>query len=184
MQVLVLKNPADDLGMAILGGRDHNLPIIISEIFPDSALSRCNRWAGALSQDRMLSVYLFRIQAGDIICSVNDEDFTQKTHAEAVNFLSSLRGQIHFDLKSSEEVSEDDPSNLDYRFYKLFHPHLAPAAPPRAEAAPSPPSPSHPGKAVSVEAGPAEPRPEPVMQVQADLPSVHSSPKKGEIHIV
>ena len=44
MQVLVLKNPADDLGMAILGGRDHNLPIIISEIFPDSALSRCNRW--------------------------------------------------------------------------------------------------------------------------------------------
>ena len=137
-----------------------------------------------MSQDRMLSVYLFRIQAGDIICSVNDEDFTQKTHAEAVNFLSSLRGQIHFDLKSSEEVSEDDPSNLDYRFYKLFHPYLAPAAPPRAEAAPSPPSPSHPGKAVSVEAGPAEQRPEPVMQVQADLPSVHSSPKKGEIHIV
>ena len=41
-QVLVLKNPADDLGMAILGGRDHNLPIIISEIFPNTALSRCN----------------------------------------------------------------------------------------------------------------------------------------------
>ena len=42
-QVMVLKNPADDLGMAILGGKDHNLPIIISEIFPKSALSRCNR---------------------------------------------------------------------------------------------------------------------------------------------
>ena len=42
-QVMVLKNPADDLGMAILGGKDHNLPIIISEIFPNTALARCNR---------------------------------------------------------------------------------------------------------------------------------------------
>ena len=30
-QVMVLKNPADDLGIAILGGKDHRLPIIISE---------------------------------------------------------------------------------------------------------------------------------------------------------
>ena len=43
-QVMVLKNPADDLGMAILGGKDHNLPIIISEIFPNTALARCNRY--------------------------------------------------------------------------------------------------------------------------------------------
>ena len=42
-QVNVYKNNVDDLGMAILGGKDHNLPIIISEIFPNSALSRCNR---------------------------------------------------------------------------------------------------------------------------------------------
>ena len=43
-QVNVYKNNVDDLGMAILGGKDHNLPIIISEIFPNSALSRCNRY--------------------------------------------------------------------------------------------------------------------------------------------
>ena len=42
-QVNVDTNNVDDLGMAILGGKDHNLPIIISEIFPNSALSRCNR---------------------------------------------------------------------------------------------------------------------------------------------
>ena len=42
-QVMVLKNPADDLGMAILGGKEHNLPIIISEIFPNSAVSRATR---------------------------------------------------------------------------------------------------------------------------------------------
>ena len=39
-QVMILKNPADDLGMAILGGREHSLPIIISEIFPQSAVAR------------------------------------------------------------------------------------------------------------------------------------------------
>ena len=42
-QIMILKNPADDLGMAILGGKEHNLPIIISEIFPDSAVSRAPR---------------------------------------------------------------------------------------------------------------------------------------------
>ena len=42
-QIMILKNPADDLGMAILGGKEHNLPIIISEIFPNSAVARANR---------------------------------------------------------------------------------------------------------------------------------------------
>ena len=42
-QIMILKNPADDLGMAILGGKEHNLPIIISEIFPNSAVSRAAR---------------------------------------------------------------------------------------------------------------------------------------------
>ena len=40
---MILKNPADDLGMAIIGGREHNLPIIISEIFPGTAVARSNR---------------------------------------------------------------------------------------------------------------------------------------------
>ena len=42
-QIMILKNPADDLGMAILGGKEHNLPIIISEIFPNSAVARAAR---------------------------------------------------------------------------------------------------------------------------------------------
>lgn len=158
-QVNVYKNNVDDLGMAILGGKDHNLPIIISEIFPNSALSRCNR-----------------IKAGDIICSVNDEDFSTKTHSEAVNFLSSLRGQILFDLKCSEDVSEDDPSNLDYRFYKLFHPLMSG---PASEAGPGSGTASpHPGKAVSVE------RPEQARPALSELPAIHASPAKGQIQIV
>lgn len=169
-QVMVLKNPADDLGMAILGGKDHNLPIIISEIFPNTALARCNR-----------------IKAGDIICSVNDEDFTNKTHTEAVNFLSSLRGQIHFDLKGSEDISEDDPSNIDYRFYKLFHPYIAGKSRGEGKSVEyisiPPETPSHPGKAKAVAVIKEDKTPDPE-QSPADLPSVHSSPKKELLQIV
>lgn len=106
-QAMILKNPADDLGMAIIGGREHNLPIIISEIFPGTAVARSNR-----------------INAGDIILSVNGESFSEINHQDAVTFLGSLRGQIILELKSSEAVSEDDPSNLDYRFYKIFDPAI------------------------------------------------------------
>ena len=38
-----MKNPADDLGMAIIGGAEHNLPVIVSEVFPGSAVSRAAR---------------------------------------------------------------------------------------------------------------------------------------------
>lgn len=149
-QVMVLKNPADDLGIAILGGKEHNLPIIISEIFANSAVSRASR-----------------IQAGDIIKVVNDEDFTSKTHTDAVYYLSALRGQILFDLKSADVVSEDDPSNLDYRFYKIFHPYLCGKENGEDESLCL----DHPGRAISVESVKVSNSP-------SELPSVHSSPKK------
>ena len=62
---------------------------------------------------------------------MNGESFSEISHQDAVGFLGSLRlenfnlsnlspkyfvrGQIILELKSSEAVSEDDPSNLDYR---------------------------------------------------------------------
>eukprot|EP00092_Neocalanus_flemingeri_P004976 GFUD01005351.1.p1 GENE.GFUD01005351.1~~GFUD01005351.1.p1 ORF type:complete len:456 (+),score=112.49 GFUD01005351.1:100-1467(+) len=155
-QIMILKNPADDLGMAILGGKEHNLPIIISEIFPNSAVSRSNR-----------------VKAGDIILSVNGEDFTQVSHTDAVNFLSSLRGQIIMDLKSAEKCSEDDPSNLDYRFYKIFDSAVTKE---EVETVDVPSNTlSHPGKAISVDL-------ENVVNVANgdinEIPSVHSSPRK------
>lgn len=104
-QVMVLKNPADDLGMAIIGGSEHNLPIIVSEIFPNSAVYRANK-----------------LKAGDIILTVNGIDFSEVSHQEAVTFLSALRGNITFELQAAEAVGEDDPSNLDFRFYRIFEP--------------------------------------------------------------
>ena len=41
LQVHFHKHDTEDLGMAILGGKEYGLPIMISEIFPDSAVSRC-----------------------------------------------------------------------------------------------------------------------------------------------
>jgi hypothetical protein len=42
-QVHFHKHDTEDLGMAILGGKEYGLPIMISEIFPDSAVARCNK---------------------------------------------------------------------------------------------------------------------------------------------
>ena len=42
-QVHLHKHDADELGMAILGGLEHGLPIIISEVFPNSAVGRCKK---------------------------------------------------------------------------------------------------------------------------------------------
>eukprot|EP00090_Calanus_glacialis_P015676 TRINITY_DN24716_c0_g1_i1.p1 TRINITY_DN24716_c0_g1~~TRINITY_DN24716_c0_g1_i1.p1 ORF type:complete len:457 (-),score=128.48 TRINITY_DN24716_c0_g1_i1:380-1750(-) len=159
-QIMILKNPADDLGMAILGGKEHNLPIIISEIFPDSAVSRAPR-----------------VKAGDIILTVNGEDFTKFSHTEAVNFLSSLRGQIIMDLKSAEKCSEDDPSNLDYRFYKIFDSAVTKEEFDVFDSS-STTGLSHPGKAISIDL-------ENVVNVGhgdiQEMPSVHSSPRRKKM---
>jgi len=165
-QVMILKNPADDLGMAILGGAEHNLPIIISEIFPNSAVARANK-----------------VKAGDIILRVNGEDFGHLSHTEAVNFLSSLRGQIIMDLQAAETVSEDDPSNLDYRFYKIFDSSVTKPEQEveRVQVSRSNSSSSilekHPGKAVmsvDLENGVCLNN----SYEKLDIPSVHSSPRK------
>jgi len=159
-QIMILKNPADDLGMAILGGKEHNLPIIISEIFPNSAVARAAR-----------------VKAGDIILTVNGEDFTKLSHTEAVNFLSSLRGQIIMDLKSAEKCSEDDPSNLDYRFYKIFDSAVTKEELEDVESTSSTGL-SHPGKAISIDL-------ENVVNVGngelQEMPSVHSSPRRKKV---
>ena len=63
--------------MAILGGREHGLPVMISEVFPETAVSRSKG-----------------INAGDIIRAVNGEAFADIGHEEAVKYLSSLRGKI------------------------------------------------------------------------------------------
>ena len=42
-QVHLHKHDSDELGMAILGGIEHGLPIMISEVFPGSSVSRSQK---------------------------------------------------------------------------------------------------------------------------------------------
>ena len=117
------------------------------------------------------------MRAGDIILTVNGEDFTKLSHTEAVNFLSSLRGQIIMDLKSAEKCSEDDPSNLDYRFYKIFDSAVTKEELDDIESTSSTGL-SHPGKAISIDL-------ENVVNVGngelQEMPSVHSSPRRKKV---
>jgi hypothetical protein len=76
-QVMLNKNDSEELGMAILGGHEHGLPVMISEVFPNTAIGRCKK-----------------ICAGDIILAVNGDSFAEFGHDEAVKYLSALRGTI------------------------------------------------------------------------------------------
>ena len=42
-QVHLHKHDSDELGMAILGGIEHGLPIMISEVFPGSSVARSQK---------------------------------------------------------------------------------------------------------------------------------------------
>ena len=83
-QVHLHMHDSDELGMAILGGIEHGLPIIISEVFPNTAVGRSKK-----------------IYAGDVILGVNGDSFTEMGHNDAVRYLSSLRGSIRFDLENT-----------------------------------------------------------------------------------
>jgi hypothetical protein len=137
-QVHLHKHDADELGMAILGGIEHGLPIMISEIFPNSAVGRCKK-----------------IFAGDVILGVNGDSFTEMGHHDAVKYLSALRGSIRFDLENTIEADIDEVCDLDLRFSRLYttedqqRPHGVDKAPPQRLSL------SHPGKAKDVRKGSA-----------------------------
>ena len=104
-QVHLIKHDSDELGMAILGGKEHGLPIMISEIFPDSSVGRAKN-----------------ISAGDVILSVNGDSFDDMTHIEAVRYLSSLRGTIRFDLENTIEADIDKVCDMENRYYDFHDP--------------------------------------------------------------
>ena len=72
------------------GGKEHGVPIIISEIHEGMPAERC--------QDLFV---------GDAILSVNQIDLQAATHAEAVHVLSRVHGDITMELLN---VSVDDSS--------------------------------------------------------------------------
>lgn len=173
-QVHLHKHDADELGMAILGGLEHGLPIIISEVFPNSAVGRCKK-----------------IYAGDVILGVNGDSFTDMGHHDAVKYLSALRGSIRFDLENAIEADIDEVCDMDTRFYQF---HITETEQDSSDAnqtrtQPQRMSLSHPGKAKDIRSTTTsttttDPSHNSInknlgnVKKSAELPRVHSSPSK------
>ena len=60
-QVHLHKHDSDELGMAILGGLEHGLPIMISEVFPDSSVGRSKKVTilQCISEANIICRYVF-----------------------------------------------------------------------------------------------------------------------------
>ena len=175
-QVHLHMHDSDELGMAILGGIEHGLPIIISEVFPNSAVGRSKK-----------------IYAGDIILGVNGDSFTEMGHHDAVKYLSGIRGSIRFDLENTIEADIDEVCDMDMRFYQL---HMDDQESSRGDQAKIVPSKrlNYPGRAKDVrtktscsstnstsssKASTTSSTPATAARSTIELPQVHSSPSRN-----
>ena len=67
------KDAKEALGISITGGKEHGLPILISEIHKNGPAWRCGQ-----------------LYVGDSIISVNKYDLRDTKHADAVKILSTI----------------------------------------------------------------------------------------------
>ena len=91
------------LTLLIKGGKEHGVPIIISEIHENMPAQRCGE-----------------VYVGDAILSVNGTDLKEATHKEAVHVLSRVHGDISMELVfvETDESNEEDnwEEDTDQRF--------------------------------------------------------------------
>lgn len=110
-QIEVQKSPDEGLGISITGGKEHGIPIIISEIHPGSAA----RKAGCL-------------YVGDAILSVNGTDLKDLKHNDAARVLSSQSGNCilevmylspddTFNCANGKSDSDKDDNEIKYHFF-------------------------------------------------------------------
>ncbi|XP_054164122.1 Golgi-associated PDZ and coiled-coil motif-containing protein-like [Oppia nitens] len=97
--VTIDKESNEGIGLSITGGKEHGVPIIISQIHPDTPAAR----SGAL--------YI-----GDAILSVNSIDLRQAKHMEAAHILSNQMGKCLLEVVfvSPDEPTDDDESVTGY----------------------------------------------------------------------
>ncbi|OQR69370.1 golgi-associated PDZ and coiled-coil motif-containing protein-like, partial [Tropilaelaps mercedesae] len=88
-RVVVYKAHNEGLGISITGGREHRVPIVVSEVHPHMAAWRSGQ--------------LF---VGDAILAVNDIDIRQCLHDEAVDILSRQDGSMELDLLWIDEQAD------------------------------------------------------------------------------
>ncbi|XP_060800959.1 protein Shroom2 isoform X2 [Amyelois transitella] len=114
--VRVRRSPHLGLGISVTGGREHGVPILISEL----------EAGGPAALTRELYV-------GDAILAINDVDLTQACHKEAVQALQSVKGDCALCVQFIATDDEDRLSEDNYRF------PLFPEAALRGDATPTAP---------------------------------------------
>ncbi|XP_072389062.1 uncharacterized protein [Diabrotica undecimpunctata] len=101
--VVVKRKPDQGLGISITGGREHGVPILISELEPNGP--------AALSE---------QLYIGDAILFVNDIDLRNSCHREAVNILQQQQGDCTLQV---QYIAADDSDNsleedgFNFRFF-------------------------------------------------------------------
>ncbi|XP_008310853.1 Golgi-associated PDZ and coiled-coil motif-containing protein [Cynoglossus semilaevis] len=96
-KVVLVKEDHEGLGISITGGKEHGVPILISEIHPSQPADRCGG-----------------LHVGDAILAVNGINLRDAKHKEAVTILSQQRGQIEFELVYVAPEVDSDDENAEY----------------------------------------------------------------------
>lgn len=100
LRLVTLKrsDPKEGLGISITGGREHGVPILISDIHDNGPASRSGK--------------LF---VGDAILAVNGIDLKEAMHSEAVEVLSNLSGDInlHVVFIAQEDDSDQESASVN-----------------------------------------------------------------------
>ncbi|KAK2856605.1 hypothetical protein Q5P01_005340 [Channa striata] len=96
-KVVLVKDDHEGLGISITGGKEHGVPILISEIHPGQPADRCGG-----------------LHVGDAILAVNSINLRDAKHKEAVTILSQQRGQIEFEVVYVAPEVDSDDENVEY----------------------------------------------------------------------
>ncbi|XP_052753809.1 Golgi-associated PDZ and coiled-coil motif-containing protein-like isoform X2 [Galleria mellonella] len=97
--VRVRRSPHLGLGISVTGGREHGVPILISELEAGGP--------AALTGE---------LYVGDAILAINDLDLTQACHKEAVQALQSVKGDCALCVQFIATDDDDRLSEDNYRF--------------------------------------------------------------------
>ncbi|XP_063379406.1 Golgi-associated PDZ and coiled-coil motif-containing protein-like [Cydia fagiglandana] len=97
--VRVRRSPHLGLGISVTGGREHGVPILISELEAGGP--------AALTGE---------LYVGDAILAIDDRDLTQACHKEAVAALQSVKGDCALCVQFIAADDDDRLSDDNYRF--------------------------------------------------------------------
>ncbi|CAF2385385.1 unnamed protein product [Rotaria sp. Silwood2] len=92
------KDAKEALGISITGGKEHGLPILISEIHENGPAWRSGQ-----------------LYVGDSILAVNNQDLRDAKHKEAVQILSSIKGGITLTVVfvAPDDSDDEDLTNCE-----------------------------------------------------------------------